>query len=68
MLMNSLPKYSNRKVTKTRGSFPNDESLLKLLYLAMVGGSKKWTMPRQHWAEIVGQLAIHFEGRVPLDI
>jgi hypothetical protein len=29
---------------------------------------KKWKMPRQGWAEMIGQLAIHFEGRVPIDL
>jgi len=57
-----------RKVTKNKGLFPNDDSLRKILYLAMNEASKKWKMPRQGWAEIIGQLAIHFEGRVPLDI
>jgi putative transposase len=57
-----------RKVSKNRGSFPNDDSLLKLLYLAMTEAEKRWTMPRQGWAEMIGQLAIHFEGRVPLEI
>lgn len=57
-----------RKVTKNRGCFPNDDSLLKLLFLAHNEASKKWTMPRQGWAEMIGQLSIHFEGRVPLDI
>lgn len=36
---------SLRKVTKNRGSFPNDEAMTKLLYLAMKNISKKWTMP-----------------------
>lgn len=57
-----------RKVTKNRGVFPTDDSLLKLLYLATMNASKKWTMQKQGWAEIIGQLAIHFEGRVPLKI
>lgn len=57
-----------RKVTKNRGLFPHDDSLFKLLYLATMEASKKWTMSRQGWAEMIGQLAIHFEGRVPLGI
>ena len=55
-----------RKVTKNRGVFPTDDSLFKLLYLATIDAEKKWYMPRQGWAEMIGQLAIHFEGRVPL--
>jgi len=57
-----------RKVTKNKGLFPNNDSLGKILYLAMMEASKKWTSPRHGWAEMIGQLAIHFEGRVPLDI
>lgn len=55
-----------RKVTKNRGVFPTDDSLFKLLYLATNEASKKWIIPRHGWAEMIGQLAIHFEGRVPL--
>ena len=57
-----------RKVTKNRGLFPHNDSLFKLLYLATTEASKKWNMPRQGWAEMIGQLAIHFEGRVPLEL
>ena len=57
-----------RKVTKNRGHFPNDDSLFKLLYLATMEAGKKWTMPRRGWAETIGQLSIHFEGRVPLGL
>lgn len=57
-----------RKVTKNRGLFPHNDSLFKLLYLATLEASKKWNMARAGWAEIIGQLAIHFEGRVPLDL
>ncbi len=38
-----------RKLTKTKGGFPNDLSLLKLLYLGTQNASKKWTMPIQNW-------------------
>lgn len=34
-----------RKLTKTKGVFPNENSLLKLLYLGLQNASKKWTMP-----------------------
>ena len=57
-----------RKVTKNKGLFPNDDSLRKILFLAMNEADKKWKMPRQVWAEMIGQLAIHFEGRVPIDL
>ena len=56
---------SLRKVTKNRGSFPNDESMLKLLYLALKNISKKWTMPIRNWKSAMNQFTIIFEDRVP---
>jgi len=53
-----------RKLTKTKGGFPNDNSLLKLLYLGIQNASKKWTMPIQNWNLTLSQLAIFFEGRL----
>lgn len=53
-----------RKVIKTKGHFPNDESILKILYLALQNASKKWTMPIRDWPQALHQLAIHFPGRV----
>lgn len=55
-----------RKVTKTKGAFPNDDALLKLVYLAYKNASKKWTMPLKNWSLTISQLAIHFEGRLDL--
>lgn len=55
---------SLRKVTKNRGSFPNDESALKLLYLALRNISKKWTMPIRLWKQALNQFAILFPGRL----
>lgn len=53
-----------RRLTKTKGAFPNEESLLKLLYIGIQNASKKWTMPIQNWALTLSQLAIFFEGRL----
>jgi len=53
-----------RKLTKTKGGFPNDNSLLKLLYMGIQNASKKWTMPVQNWSQALSQLAIFFEGRL----
>ena len=53
-----------RKLTKTKGAFPNENSLLKLLYAGILNASKKWTMPIQNWKVTLSQLAIHFEGRL----
>ncbi len=54
-----------RKVTKNRAAFPSPEAVRKLLWLAHQNIAKKWTMPIPHWAIILNQLAIHFEGRFP---
>ena len=56
---------SLRKITKNRGSFPNDESLLKLFYLAMNNISKKWTMPIRDWKAALNRFTIQFEDRMP---
>lgn len=57
-----------RKVTKTKGVFPSDMGLQKLIYLAVMNISKKWTQPIQNWALTAGQLRIKFGDRMPLDI
>jgi len=56
---------SLRKVTKNRGSFPNDDAGIKLLYMAIRNIIKKWTMPLQNWGSAVNQMSIIFEGRIP---
>ena len=57
-----------RKLTKTKGAFPNQDSLLKLLYVGIQNASKKWTMPIQNWSLTLSQLAIFFEGRLDKDL
>jgi putative transposase len=57
---------SLRKISKNRVLFPNDDAVMKLLYLALHNISKKWTMPIQNWAWAINQFAIVFEGRVPI--
>ena len=54
-----------RKVTKSKSVFPTDDSLLKMLYLAMMDITKKWTGRRQDWSKIYAQLTIFFEERFP---
>ena len=58
---------SLRKVTKTRSSFPNDEAVLKLLYLALRNIAKKWTMPIHDWKAALNRFAIIYEDRMPID-
>ena len=56
---------SLRKVTKARGSFPNDEAVSKLLYLALRNIAKKWTMPLHAWKDALNRFAIIYQNRLP---
>lgn len=57
---------SLRKVTKKRGAFPTDDSVRKVLYLAIQRASVKWTRPISNWASALNYFSIVFEGRVPI--
>ncbi|MDU1450496.1 MAG: IS256 family transposase [Pseudomonas aeruginosa] len=63
---NAMESYNRqlRKVTKARSIFPSDDALLKMLYLATMDISKKWTQSIRGWAQILAQLSIFFEGRI----
>ena len=54
-----------RKVTKSKSVFPTDNSLFKMLYLAMIDITKKWTGRRQDWSVIYAQLAVYYADRIP---
>ena len=56
---------SLRKISKNRGGFPHQESLLKLYYLALDRIAKKWTMPIANWSEALNRFAIEFGDRMP---
>ena len=56
---------SLRKITKNRGSFPSDDALLKLFYLALANIAKKWTMPLRDWKAALTRFTIQFEDRMP---
>lgn len=53
-----------RKVTKAKTVFPSDDSLLKMLYLATVDITKKWSGHRKDWGQIHSQLEIYFEEQL----
>ena len=53
-----------RNPTKTKGAFPTENSLLKLLYMGIQNAAKKWTMPRRNRNLTLSQLSIYFEGRL----
>jgi putative transposase len=57
-----------RKLTKTKGAFPNENSLLKLLYMGIKNATKKWNMPMWNWNLTLSQLAIFFEGRLDSEL
>ncbi|EJY56438.1 transposase mutator type [Alicyclobacillus hesperidum URH17-3-68] len=53
-----------RKVTKGKSIFPTDDSLTKMLYLATMEVTKRWTMRVQNWGQILSQLTIYFPERI----
>lgn len=53
-----------RMLTKTKGSFPNDDSLLKQLYMGTQNTQKKSIMPIRNWSLTSSHQAIHFKGRL----
>jgi transposase-like protein len=57
-----------RKVTKTKSAFVSDDALLKILYLATMNITDKWTMPIRNWGTILDHLMIYFGDRVPITL
>jgi len=58
--------YQLRKVTKNHSSFPTDDAIFKILFLAIRNTSEKWTMPIRDWGRALNQFAIEFgKERVP---
>ena len=55
---------SLRKLTKNRGSFPSDEALLKLFFLALRNISLKWSMPIHDWKAALTRFTIEFGDRL----
>jgi len=54
-----------RKLTRNRKIYPNEDSALKIIYLAIREASKKWTMPIRNWKLALNHFAILFECRLP---
>lgn len=54
-----------RKFTRNRKIYPNEESALKITFMAIREASKKWTMPIPNWKAALNHFAILFEGRLP---
>jgi putative transposase len=55
-----------RKVVKKKGAFPTPESVRKVMWLAMMRASQRWSRPVKDWAKALNHLAVVFEGRVPV--
>jgi putative transposase len=54
-----------RKFTRNRKIYPNEDSALKIVYMAIREASRKWTMPIRHWKQALNYFAILFENRMP---
>lgn len=54
-----------RKFTRNRKIYPNEDSALKIIYVAIREASRKWTMPIKHWKQALNHFAILFENRLP---
>ena len=54
-----------RKAVRNRGHFSTEDGIMKVLYLAIRGVSKKWNMPIREWKQAFNHFAILFEGRFP---
>ncbi len=57
-----------RKFTRNRKIYPNEDSALKLVYMAIREASRKWTRPIHHWKQALNHFAILFENRLPQNI
>jgi len=55
---------SLRKIAENRGSFPNDDALLQLFYLALRNISQKWPMPIRDWKAALIRFTIQLEERM----
>lgn len=66
---NSIENFNRqlRKVTKSKTIFPSDDALFKMLYLATMDITKKWSGRNREWNSIMAQLSIQFADRVSLD-
>lgn len=54
-----------RKFTRNRKIYPNEESALKIVYMAIQEASRRWTLPIRHWKQALNHFAILFESRMP---
>lgn len=55
-----------RRITRKRGAFPTDDSVRKVLFLALMKAKERWTRPIKEWPDALLHLSLVFPGRVPL--
>lgn len=55
-----------RKYTKSKLSFPSDDAVKKMVYLALMEIEKKWTMPITNWGLIMNQFMLIFENGIQI--
>ena len=67
---NAIENFNRRlrKVTKTKSAFVSDDALMKILYLATMNITGKWTMPIRNWGTILDHLMIYFGERVTVSL
>ena len=58
--------YTLQRNLKTRLSFPNNESAMKLIFMILQRAKKKWTTPIRNWGEALNQFSLIYGDRVPL--
>jgi transposase-like protein len=64
-VLDGFVNMSLRKVTKSPGSFSNNEAVIKLFYLALQNINKKWTIPLRNWNPALNRFTIQLEERMP---
>ncbi len=57
-----------RKVTKTKSTFVSDDALMKVLYLATINITEKWSMPIRDWGMILDNLMVYFGDRIDISL
>lgn len=64
--MNAIESLNSviRHTIKKRKVFPTDESVRKVIYLAIQDASKKWSMPIRNWRQAMSRFIIEFEDRL----
>ena len=63
-LINHITDSVIRKATHRHKMFPDDEAAMKVVWLAIMESSRKWTMPIRNWKSALNRFCIEFEERI----